>query len=434
MVNPSTNTPRDPLSVLRIERPALQPIHQPRSRWRWIGIVLILLILSGGGYLYAQNSGMLGAESKGSWLAVPDIMKSRPEVRVVRPIVQRGRSADATVVASGYLESRRQAKIGARAPGRIEIVNVEEGSRVKEDEILAVLEHADMDAGLAATKATLARAEAAVAEQKILIAQNKREYDRMKELLKSNHISQTEHDAGLYQWESSVARLESMKADVLLGQARYQESEQLRENMFIRAPFDGTVISKDAEVGESILPGGMGEASGRGSAVTIADLDNLEVDCDVKEDYISRVIPDQAAEVAVDAVPSKRYHGVVRKVIPMGDRARATIKVKVTITDVDSNLFPEMSCTVYFLPNQDEVAKEVNENPRTFVPAEAVVKDGSDDVVWYVDKESHAQRKVVTIGNTKDNRTEILGGLEGNEQIIVKPSKLSANQAVKISE
>lgn len=434
MVNPSTNTPRDPLSVLRIERPTQKPVTRERSGWRWIAIVLVLLLLGGGGYLYAQSSGLLGGDAKDSWLAVPDIIKSRPEVRVMRPIVQRGRSADATVVASGYLESRRQAKIGARAPGRIEVVNVEEGSQVKKNEILAVLEHADMDAALAATKASLSRAEAAVAEQNILIAQNKREFDRMKNLLASNHISQTEHDAGLYQYESAVARLESMKADVQLANARYQESEQQRENMFIRAPFDGTVISKDAEVGESILPGGMGEASGRGSAVTIADLDNLEVDSDVKEDYISRVVSGQAAEVAVDAVPSKRYHGIVRKVIPMGDRARATIKVKVTITDVDANLFPEMSCTVYFLPNQEDQQEAVSENPRTFCPVEAVVKDGSDDIVWYVDRESHAQRKAVIVGKTRDGRIEILDGLDGNEQIIVKPPKLSPNQAVKISE
>lgn len=90
--------------------------------------------------------------------------------------------------------------------------------------------------------------------------------------------------------------------------------------MFIKAPFNGTVISKDAEVGESILPGGMGEASGRGSAVTVADLEHLEVECDVKEDYISRVTPGQTAEVAVDAVPKFRYQGRVRKIIPMGDR------------------------------------------------------------------------------------------------------------------
>jgi len=162
-----------------------------------------------------------------------------------------------------------------------------------------------------------------------------------------------------------------MNADVALAEARLKEAEQLRENMFIRAPFDGTVISKDAEVGESILPGGMGEASGRGSAVTIADLENLEVDCDVKEDYINRVQSDQQAEVAVDAVPGKRYRGLVRKVIPMGDRARATIKVKVKIIDVDPKLFPDMSCTVYFLPESKE-SDLADDASRTFCPSDAI--------------------------------------------------------------
>ena len=230
-----------------------------------------------------------GLSVAGNWLSVPDIIKTRPEVRVTRPVIESGRAADATVVATGYLESRRQARIGARAPGRIQEVMVEEGSRVKKDQVLAVLEHADLDASLAATEASLKRAKAAIEEQKVLIAQNLREYERAKNLLASRSISDSEHDAAKYQYESAVARLQSMKAEVELAAARQVEAEQLKENMFIRAPFDGTVISKDAEVGESILPGGMGDASGRGSAVTIADLDNLEVDCDVKEDYISRI-------------------------------------------------------------------------------------------------------------------------------------------------
>ncbi len=365
---------RDPLATLRIDRS--QPVRR-RSGWgKRLLWLCILLLLGAGGYVGAMKSGVLGKASPAldQWLAVPDVIKSRPEVRVTKLTVERGRSADATVVATGYLESRRQAKIGARAPGRMELVNVEEGSKVKKDDVLAVLEHADLDASLAATAASVARARAALEEQRILIAQSKREYERMRSLLPNRGISESEHDQAKYQFESATARLESMKADVALAEARLREAEQLKENMFIRAPFDGTVISKDAEVGESILPGGMGEASGRGSAVTIADLEHLEVDCDVKEDYISRVLTNQTAEVAVDAVPGKRYRGLVRKIIPMGDRARATIKVKVAITDVDDRLFPEMSATVYFLPASDEKA-EVNENPRMFCPEDAIVEN-----------------------------------------------------------
>ncbi len=412
-----TEPARDALATLRIDRSA--PIRREKSGWlRKFMLLFITLLLLGGAGAFAIKAGWLKVQSNSpsDWLAVPDIMKNRPVVRLIRTVTESGRAADATVVATGYLESRRQAKIGARAPGRIQEVSVEEGSRVKKDEILAVLEHADLDASLAATQASVARARAAIEEQNVLISQNKREFERAKSLLASRSISDTEHDQARFQYDSAVARMQSMKADVQLAEARLREAEQLRENMFIRAPFDGTVISKDAEVGESILPGGMGEASGRGSAVTIADLDNLEVDCDVKEDFISRVLSGQAAEVAVDAVPDRRYHGTVRKVIPMGDRARATIKVKVTITDVDSRLFPDMSATVYFLPDQKS-QEQVSEAPRTFCADEAIQKDEEGDFVWVVDDKLHAQKVRVTCGTRKDGRAEILNGLSGSEKL-----------------
>lgn len=424
---------RDPLATLRIDRS--QPVRRSSGWGKRFVWLCVILLLAAGGYLGAARAGLLNNTPLAidKWLAVPDVIKSRPEVRLTKLTVERGRSADATVVATGYLESRRQAKIGARAPGRIEIVNVEEGSKVKKDDTLAVLEHADLDASLAATAASVARARAAFEEQRILIAQSKREYERMRTLLPNRGISESEHDQAKYQFESATARLESMKADIALAEARLREAEQLKENMFIRAPFDGTVISKDAEVGESILPGGMGEASGRGSAVTIADLEHLEVDCDVKEDYISRVLTDQTAEVAVDAVPGKRYRGVVRKIIPMGDRARATIKVKVAITDVDDRLFPEMSATVYFLPSSEETS-EVNSNPRMFCPEDAVVENEQALLVWVVDKNSHVHAKPVKCGARKDGRVEILEGLEGNERIVAKPPELTEDQPVKLAE
>jgi RND family efflux transporter MFP subunit len=426
---------RDALATLQIDRSQYAPRRTWRAWRRRFAIVLAILLFATLAWFGATRAGWLksGSAGSGSWFQVPDIIKSRPEVRIVRPVVETGRAADATVVATGYLESRRQAKIGARAPGRIQEVLVEEGSRVTKDQVLAVLEHADLDASLAAAEASLVRARAAIEEQNVLIAQNKREYERAKTLLATRSISDNEHDQAKFQFDSSVARLQSMKADVQLAEARQREAEQLKENMFIRAPFDGTVISKDAEVGESILPGGMGEASGRGSAVTIADLDNLEVDCDVKEDYISRIVGGQRTEVAVDAVPDRRYHGVVRKVIPMGDRARATIKVKVTITDVDSRLFPDMSSTVYFLP-AETAGETVAEVPRTFCPDNALQKDRQGEFVWVIDSNSHAQKVRVTSGRRKDGRVEILSGLAGDERIIGNPPSLEVDQAVKITE
>jgi RND family efflux transporter MFP subunit len=289
MQSAPTEPRRDPLATLRIDRTSKPNNSSVGVVFKWLALFLLFLLASAGGLVVAVNQGWMNTNAVQGWLEVPDMIKNRPEVRVVRATVEQGRSADATVVATGYLESLRQAKIGARAVGRVEAVNVEEGSRVKKHDVLAVLEHADLDASLAATQATLTRSKAAIDEQKVLIEQNRREYNRAKSLLASRSISDTEHDKSKFDLDSAVARLKSMEADVQLAEARLREAQQIKENMFIRAPFDGTVISKDAEVGESIMPGGMGEASGRGSAVTIADLDNLEVDCDVKEDYISRV-------------------------------------------------------------------------------------------------------------------------------------------------
>ena len=219
-----------------------------------------------------------------------------------------------------------------------------------------------------------------------------------------------------------------------LAEARVQEAKQLRENMFVRAPFAGTVISRDAELGESIMPGGMGEASGRGSVVTLADLEHLEVDCDVKEDFISRVTQGQTAEVAVDAVPGRRYRGTVRKIIPMGDRARATVKVRVALVDADASLFPEMSCTVYFLSDEAKESAE-SEVSRVFCPNDAIQQAGSESYVWIVAAEDRLRRVVVQLGEKKEDRTEVTLGLQGGEKVVVSaPQEFRDGLAVRTAQ
>ncbi len=429
---------RDALASLRIERPDPLAPRKSRSRkWIVLTVVVLLVAAAAGGYKWSVARGWnppawmdVTSAADADW--VPDIIQNRPEVRLTSVTVQTGRAADAVVVATGYLESRRQARIGARAPGRIEVVRFEEGSKVKAKEILAILEHADMDASLAAAEASVSRAKAALSEQEIAIAQAKRTADRADLLWNQQGIAEAEHEQAMFAYQSAVARKESLQADLKLATARRDEAKQLKENMFIRAPFDGTVISKDAEVGESILPGGMGEASGRGSVATIADLAHLEVECDVKEDYITRITEGQKTEISVDAVPGKKYHGAVRKIIPMGDRARATIKVQVEITDADGFLFPEMSGTVFFLPSADG-SETVSDQPRLFCPSTAVTSDPDGNAqVWVVDSDSRVQSVDVTTGASRDGKTEILDGLNGDQRVIVNPQPWDEGQAVKV--
>lgn len=414
----TSDAPRDSLSRLRIPRDAGPPRRSFFGRLIRFLIVLCLLIGAGvGGVMLAQNRGLLPDTKK-----LTESIRPRPEVRVAVVSVEKGRSADALVVATGYLESRRQARIGARATGRIEKVNVEEGTKVKTNDVLAVLEHADLDASLAAVKATAARSRSELLEQDVEIERTKTELERAQKAIASKSMTPADFDTARFKHDAAVARKASMEAALALAEARVQEAEQLRENMFVRAPFEGTVISKDAELGESIMPGGMGEASGRGSVVTIADLEHLEVDCDVKEDYISRVTEGQLAEVAVDAVPDQRYKGRVRKIIPMGDRARATVKVRVEILDADSRLFPDMSSTVYFLGEETETSTKQDEK-RIFCPTEAVITNEAESYVWLITDKDRTKKITVTVGESRDGRTEITGGLSGGEKVIVKPDK-----------
>jgi RND family efflux transporter MFP subunit len=431
----SNSNSRDALASLRINRSSGETTRRVRRRWPW-AVLLLLLSGGGGGFYYWKKNPDEVARLFSNNLAtskwVPEIIQNRPEVRLVAVNIQSGRSGDAVVVATGYLESRQQAKIGSRAAGRVQEIKFEEGVEVKANDLLAVLEHADMDAAVASAEASVARAKAALDEQEIKIRESQLTANRAESLWEQRSNSEAERDQAVFAYESAIAIKESLSADYKLAVARRRESEQARENMFIRAPFSGTVISKDAELGESILPGGMGEASGRGSVATIADLSRLEVECDVKEDFITRVIEGQPAEIAVDAVPDRKYHGVVRKIIPMGDRARATIKVKVEVTDADRFLFPEMSSTVYFLPPENSEPID-SEKKRIFCPTQAIARDKAGECyVWVVDKEDRAQKLVVTVGQENDGKTEIETGLSGGERVVAKPGDWPVGQPLNV--
>lgn len=426
----STGSPSpqaDSLSKLRIRRD--QTPRGPSIFGRLLRFLLLTSVLGGiaaGVWFFAFSGGVFPDAAK-----LMDSVRSKPEVRVAIVSVETGLSADATVVATGYIESRQQARIGARATGRIQDVKVEEGSKVAANDVLAVLEHADLDASLAAAEAAAARCRSELQEQDVTIQRSRRDFERAEKAFTAKTMTAAEFDGAKFDCDAAIARRVSLEAALSLAEARIQEAQQLRENMFVRAPFAGTVISKDAELGESIMPGGMGEASGRGSVVTIADLEHLEVDCDVKEDFISRVTAGQMAEISVDAVPDRRYRGTVRKVIPMGDRARATVKVRVAFQDADQKLFPEMSATVYFLPEGQTQPVE-HPAPRIFCPNDALHSANDQTWVWIVNREDRLQKTTVQIAERREDRTEIASGLTGGEKVVVsKPQDFRDGLAVK---
>lgn len=454
MAVPHLSKPSDPLAALKIDR------TRPReNRSGWFGKVVLLVIflalIGGGAWAWTQYGEEL----------------TRPEVKTASVEVRAPDAADSILSAQGYLKSEKQAAIGAKAAGRVLKVYVREGQPVTENDVLAELEHADIDQTISAMKASLEaksasldairlsweKAKADLAEVESTLVQDERDFARSEKLKKSGNLSASEYERAEAKYKSSLSRKDSMVAAAAVSEsrlreaeahlresdARFKETEQQRQNLFVRAPFKGIVISKEAEEGESIMPGGMGAASGRGSVVTLADLLHLEVETDVKEDYVSRVKKGQPVSVAVDAVPTRRFGGVVRTIIPMGDRAKGTVKVKVRLNESEVRevnnpqsetftLFPEMAATVHFM-GEDKPALRSDAPPKIFVPQTAVITDGAASFVWKV-ADDRLTRVPIETGDLRDGRLEVKSGLKGGERVVLDaPSNLRDQMRVKVA-
>jgi RND family efflux transporter MFP subunit len=191
------------------------------------------------------------------------------------------------------------------------------------------------------------------------------------------------------------------------------------ENTNIRAPFDGTVLQKDAEVGEVVAPS-VGGGLTRGAVVTMADLKTLEVEVDVNEAYIAQIRSGQPSRIVLDAFPDRSYTGRVRQIIPTADRQRATVQVKVSILKPDGRILPEMAARVEFLADTTAVSTTAA-TPHVFVPGAAVRDEGGQAVVWMV-RDGRLRRSVVDAGPVSGDRREIRSGLSGGEQVVTGQS------------
>jgi RND family efflux transporter MFP subunit len=407
---------RGELSSLKIDR------SKPRKSSLLGRLVVLLLIL-----------GLIAGIGGAAYWALHDRLFPLPVVKVDTARIMTKGQVSAQLTATGYLESRWQAAVGAKVPGRIANIPVEEGDKVKAGAVLAELEHSDLDAMLASRKVAVQLAEAQIDEAEYNLAQAERDKNRQRQLFERNAgtleaVEQTEtaHQVAQATLAAREASLASAKAAVV-------EAEEGIKNMFIYAPFDGTVVTKDAEQGESIMPGGMGASSGRGSVITLAKLDELEVDTDVKEDYLGQLRKGQPTQVVVDAVPGHRYKGRLREIIPMGDRTRGIVKVKVQILDPDERLFPELSATVLFLPDAAETSQAQEKG--VFVPAAAVQGSGQDKFVWLLDQDRIRKTAISTDGEPEEGLVAIKTGLAGGERVIIDPTPgLKDGDQVKLPE
>ncbi|HEU4402694.1 MAG TPA: efflux RND transporter periplasmic adaptor subunit [Candidatus Polarisedimenticolia bacterium] len=381
---------RQDLASLSIDRG-----RPPRRRRRWLLPALAL-----GAVLLA----FLGIRARRALDGVA--------VETVRPTVSATSPAGGgtpVLSASGYVVARRKAVVSAKIQGRLAELRVEEGSRVRRGEILARLESADYQAQVRRAEATVQRAEADLNE-------NRRQLRLSRDLARERVASRDALEAAESRVTITEAELAQARADLDLRRALFQDT-------LIRAPFDGVVVKKMAEVGESVapIPPGVNISTSSGAIVALADLDSLEVEADVSESSVARLAPEQPAEVTVEAFPDRRYRAVLRQIIPTADRTKATVQVKVAILDKDEKLKPEMTARVTFVSAGPATGSTPAAPLRSIsVPQEALAERDGRPVVFEV-LEGRARERVVVVGGAWEGRVTVNDGLTGTETLVVRP-------------
>lgn len=422
------STLRDDLASLKIDRRPVESSGPSRGGRRdrgGIGLATVLLwliplslLVAVGGVAYRQI----------------EQIRSKPEVVIGLVQTMTSGEAEKLLSAKGYLKSRYQSMIGATVPGRVERMYVEEGSRVKKGDVLAVLEHDDMKAILASRKAMLQRTEAELLEARLDLKQKEREAKRAARLYAQKTVAVEEVEKAGAARDMAAARVGALEAAIKLTQSNIEETQEMIRRMHLFAPFDGTVVEKQGEEGEVITPSAMSASIGRSAVVSLANLTKMEVETDIAENLLSRVALGQPAEISVSAVPSRHYRGRLRQIVPMGDRTRGTVKVKVEILDPDEHLFPELVATVHFLP--DKALQNPNASRAfLFVPKSALFEENGHSFVWVVDEKSRVARRRVEVVVTTDDLARVETGLREGETVVLSPGKsLRQNMEVKVTE
>jgi RND family efflux transporter MFP subunit len=348
---------------------------------------------------------------------------SAPEVETATVAVSRTAEASAgtpILTASGYVVARRKAVVSAKIQGRLSELRVEEGSQVREGELIARLESADYEAQVQRAKASVLRAEADLAEAQ-------RQLRLAEDLTRQSIVGTDQRDATASRARIAEAQLAQARADLSFAEAQFANTQ-------IRAPFSGVVVKKMAEVGESVapIPPGVNLSTSSGAIVALADLATLEVEADVAESNVAKVQNGQPAEVTVEAIPDRRYKAVLRQVIPTADRTKATVQVKVTILDKDKDLKPEMSAKVTFLEPDKKSEQKAPGTPTVSVPRAAIVTRDGKALVFLL-REGKAVARAVTLGTERQDQVVIQEGLAGGETIVVKPPEaLKDGAAVRV--
>jgi RND family efflux transporter MFP subunit len=409
-----SNSPAGDLSRLRIDRDA-----PPRRRWLpWL---VLVALLAAGAAVYPTARAYFNERR------APEVDIARATQVVTTP----GGSTDLPVlVATGYVVARHSSDVGVKTGGRLARIKFEEGTRVRKGEVIAEIEHADIEAQLEASRRQVAEAEAQLVEAVASRDEDLRSLDRQRALAKDGITTDAALTGAQAVAAVSTARVKSAEAAIASARARVKVTEEAIENTNVRAPFDGVVIKKRAEVGETVSPFGVaGQAAREGGAIaTIADLAELEVQTEVSENTVAKLVALMPAEVKLQAYQDQVYKGRLRQIFPSADRAKAIVEVRVSILNADAHVKPEMTASVTFQEKRLNGGKPGSDSGLTpsatpaivLVPKRAIAEQNGQSFVWVVTA-GNAARRAVTLGAERLDQIEVRSGVVAGEALILNP-------------
>ena len=397
-----------PLAALTINRST--PLQRRRRRWPWVVAVLVA----------AGASALL-------------LMPRKTEVLATAVLAAYPSQQYAELTASGYVVAQRRAAVASKGTGRLIELRVREGSVVKQGDLIGRLDATDVQAVISATQAGVVQAQAAQRQTEADLlraraeaANAEAELARQRDLRAQGFVSPQAVEAAERRAQTaratiswSEAAIANARAGVSQSQAQVRVQQVNQANTEIRAPFDGVVLIKNANVGDMITP--FSSASGTsGAVVTMADMGTLEVEADVSESNVARIKPEQPVEITLDALPGMRFRGNVSRIVPTVDRAKATVMTKIRFEALDARILPEMSAKVSFLtrpaaPEDQQAVIAVN-------PKAVVERDGKK-LVFRISGAA-VEAVPVALGRKIGDLQEVTGSpLKSGERVVLSPGE-----------
>ena len=347
------------------------------------------------------------------------------------PIVTTYPSQQFVVINStGYVVAQRKAAISSKASGRLEWLGVAEGSRVKAGEVIARLDNRDVLAQAQSAEASVGAARAALGQSQAEEWEALAQLKRNKDLLAQGFVGQAALDSVQMRADRAVAGVANAKATIAVAEANARNAQVAVDYTVIRAPFDGIILSKSANVGDMVTPFSSA-ADSKGAVVSMADMSTLEVEADVSESSLAKVKVGQPCEITLDALPDTRFRGRISRMVPTVDRAKATVMTKVRFDAIDPRILPEMSAKVSFL-SQDVTAEQ--QKPLLAVNPDALAVRNAGDVLFVIRDGKAAEVRVVP-GTKLGDLVAITGEVKTGDKAVLKPgADLKAGTPVKVAQ